>query len=132
MKKRTKIIIAVLLIAIIIAGAFLARYFIRVNNYQASVANITYQSVGAENVPDGVYIGEHDADFIYAKVEVTVKDEKITNIDILEHRNEKGAAAESIVDEIISKQSLNVDAVSGATNSSKVITKAIDNALNLE
>ena len=38
----------------------------------------------------GVYIGEYDVNFIYAKVEVTVQNGEITNINILEHRNERG------------------------------------------
>lgn len=37
--------------------------------------------------------------------------------------------AESIIDNIINNQSLNVDAVSGATFSSKGIVEAVENAL---
>ncbi|WP_313562885.1 FMN-binding protein [Ruminiclostridium cellobioparum] len=41
----------------------------------------------------------------------------------------RGAKAEAIVDKIISEQSVTVDVISGATNSSKVILKAVENAL---
>lgn len=68
-------------------------------------------------------------DFIYAKVEVTVQAGVITNIDILEHLNERGSRAEVVVDRIIEEQKIEVDAVSGATNSSTVIKKAVENAL---
>lgn len=78
---------------------------------------------------DGAYIGEYDAGYIYAKVQVTVKSEKIDHIDLLEHRNEHGKPAEKIISSITEKQSLQVDAVSGATNSSKVIKAAVQNAL---
>ena len=50
-------------------------------------------------------------------------------IRILEHKNERGQAAETIVDQIVSEQKIDVDAISGATNSSKVIKKAVENAL---
>ena len=36
---------------------------------------------------------------------------------------------EKLADDMVKQQSLNVDAVSGATNSSKVIRKAVENAL---
>ena len=68
-------------------------------------------------------------DFIYAKVEVTVQNGKITNINILEHRHERGKTAEVIADSIVDEQKIDVDAISGATNSSTVIKKAVENAL---
>ena len=67
--------------------------------------------------------------FIYAKVEVTVQNGEITDIIILEHRHEHGKAAETVINEIVDEQRIDVDAVSGATNSSIVIKKAVENAL---
>lgn len=78
---------------------------------------------------DGIYIGEYDVNFIYAKVEVTVQDGKITNIELLGHKNERGKPAEAILGKMIDAQRINVNAVSGATNSSTVIKKATENAL---
>ena len=49
---------------------------------------------------------------------------------LIEHKNERGAAAEEITDKVIAAQSLQVDTISGATSSSKVVLKAIENALN--
>lgn len=40
-----------------------------------------------------------------------------------------GKPAEAIVEDIVENQSIEVDAVSGATNSSRVIMKACENAL---
>ena len=81
------------------------------------------------DIPDGVYIGEYDVNVIYAKVEVTVENGEITNIIILEHRNERGKPAEAVINKIVEDQKIDVDAVSGATNSSTVIKKAVENAL---
>lgn len=66
---------------------------------------------------------------IYAKVEVTVSDGKMTDIAILEHRQERGKAAEAVISDMLAEQKIDVDAVSGATNSSTVIKKAVENAL---
>ncbi len=67
--------------------------------------------------------------YIYAKVEVEIKDSAIVSINLLEHRNERGKHAEDIIDDIISEQKLDVDTISGATNSSNVIKKAIEKAI---
>jgi len=104
-------------------------YFYSVISYQRNVSSIEITEIDVGKIPDGTYIGECDVKYIYAKVNVTVSNGKITSIDLLEHRNEKGAAAESIVNDVIENQKIDVDTISGATNSSKVIKKAIENAL---
>ena len=81
-------------------------------------------------MPDGDYSGECDVGYIYAKVDVSVSDGIIENIELIEHRNERGAAGEGVIDEILAKQSVEVDAISGATNSSRVIMKAVENAFS--
>ena len=53
----------------------------------------------------------------------------VSFIKIIEHENGSGSKAEKIVDDVISRQSLKVDAASGATVSSKCIIKAVENAL---
>ena len=57
-------------------------------------------------------------------------DGKISDIEIWEHRNERGGKAESIIEDILEEQRIDVDAVTGATNSSLVIEKACENALS--
>ena len=69
--------------------------------------------------------------YIYAKVEVEIRDNEIVSINILEHRNERGESAEKITDDMVAEQEINTDAVSGATNSSNVIKKAVENALRM-
>ena len=67
--------------------------------------------------------------FIYAKVEVDVSGGKIIDVRILDHRQERGKAAEAVANEIVDEQRIDVDTVSGATNSSIVIKKAVEVAL---
>ena len=104
-------------------------YLKSVADYKKAVKETTFEDIHISDIPDGVYVGEYDVDFIYAKVEVTVQNGEITNINILEHRHERGKTAEVIADSIVDEQKIDVDAISGATNSSTVIKKAVENAL---
>lgn len=105
-------------------------YFIDFNQYQQKIANIEVKEIDLSDVEDGVYEGDYDAGYIYAKVRVQIKAGKIASVTLLEHRNERGKPAEVIIDDVLRKQQIDVDAVSGATNSSKVIQKAIENAIS--
>ena len=100
-------------------------YLKSVADYRQAVRETTFEDINISDIPDGVYVGEYDVDFIYAKVEVTVQNGEITNINILEHRNERGKTAEVIADSIVDEQKINVNAISGATNSSTVIKKRL-------
>jgi len=81
---------------------------------------------------DGTYRGNYVLSGSPVKVtlDVTVKDNNITAIKIIKHFcSPIGKKAEKIIESVIKRQSLNVDAVSGATGSSKAILKAVENAL---
>ncbi len=71
----------------------------------------------------------HTALPISAKVRVVVKKQQLAEIEMERHFNGQGSLAETILDTVIEAQSINVDVVSGATYSSMVILKAIENAL---
>ena len=126
-KKKTVLFVIVFLL---IVGFVLGILYLKsVADYKQAVRETTFEDINISDIPDGVYVGEYDVDFIYAKVEVTVQNGEITNINILEHRNERGKTAEVIADSIVDEQKIDVDAISGATNSSTVIKKAVENAL---
>ena len=125
-KKIISVIILLLLLIGLICGAV---YLKKVADYKRAVVETTIGEIDIADVSDGIYIGEYDVNFIYAKVEVTVEDGEIVSINILEHRHERGKAAETVIEKIIEEQKIDVDAISGATNSSTVIKKAVENAL---
>jgi len=79
---------------------------------------------------NGTYQGECDNGLVFVRVEVEVRNHAIANVRILEHRNGRGEAANSIIDSVINKQSIEVDTIAGATSSSQTILKAIENALS--
>ncbi|EEG78659.1 FMN-binding protein [Dethiobacter alkaliphilus] len=85
--------------------------------------------VSLTELADGIYTGRQDTTGIKVEVSVDVSDGRITAIDILEHENGRGSDAEVIVDDVIAAQSLSVDSISGATLSSTVILKAVEEAL---
>ena len=132
MKLSRKRILSFTAIFFLIVLFFTVVYLKSVADYKRSVKETTFRNLDIINVPDGVYVGEYDVGFVYAKVEVTVQNGVITNIDILEHKNGRGSPAEVVVDRIVEEQKIEVDAVSGATNSSTVIKKAVENALTGE
>lgn len=126
MKKRSKVIIAVLGIVCVIAIGM----FISVSRSAKTAANnISVQVADAIGISDGVYDGHYEVSPVKVSVRVTVADEEIVDIVILEHETGLGGKAEAIVDDIIAQQSLDIDAISGATVSSKVILKATEDAL---
>ncbi len=125
-KKTVLFVIMFLLLVGFVLGIL---YLKSVADYRQAVRETTFEDINISDIPDGVYVGEYDVDFIYAKVEVTVQNGEITNINILEHRHERGKTAEVITDSIVDEQKIDVDAISGATNSSTVIKKAVENAL---
>ena len=125
-KKIISVIILLFLLIGLICGAV---YLKNVADYKRAIGETKFDEIDIADVSDGIYIGEYDVNFIYAKVEVTVEDGEIVSINILEHRHERGKAAEKVIEKIIEEQKIDVDAVSGATNSSTVIKKAVENAL---
>ncbi len=126
-KKKT--VLFVIMFLLLVGFVLGIRYLKSVADYRQAVRETTFEDINISDIPDGVYVGEYDVDFIYAKVEVTVQNGEIANINILEHRHERGKTAEVITDSIVDEQKIDVDAISGATNSSTVIKKAVENAL---
>lgn len=125
-----KIFVCLLIVIVTVTGIVGISYFSGIMNYKKQVSNIQVSSVDLDKIPDGTYIGKCSATMVEAEVKVEVKDHRIINIDLLKHKNGKGRPAEVIPDKVVKAQSLNVDMVTGATSSSKVILKAIENALN--
>ena len=83
-------------------------------------------SLNLMKVEDGQYKGEYDMGLVAATTLVEVKNGRIVEVCILEHRTGKGKKTESITRDVIARQSVQVDAVSGATISSKCILKSIE------
>ena len=91
--------------------------------------NIKLNGINLAEIKDGEYIGKCSTNFVKAKVKVIINHHKIVKVDILKHDNGRGEKAEKIINPVVRKQTTKVEVISGATGSSKVILKAIENAL---
>jgi uncharacterized protein with FMN-binding domain len=128
LKMKGKNIIIVVAAILLIGGVYGGKNLADLSTYRRQVAAIEIGTIALDKIPDGNYRGSFDTVWVGAVVDVTVKDHRIVTID-LQHRHDQGEAAEVIPDRVIAAQSLNVDMVSGATNSCMVILKAVENAL---
>jgi len=91
----------------------------------------TAPAFSLEGVADGTYAGTAPGFKADISLEVTVAGGKITAISVTEQQEtaDRWADAEKVIEEIIAKQTVQVDTVSGATVSSDAIIKAVQNAL---
>ncbi|MGI6463704.1 MAG: FMN-binding protein [Candidatus Scatomorpha sp.] len=119
--------IAVILVVLVVIG-FLGFKFVS-NKIISDAKALSFEEIDSGQLKDGEYLGNYEIFPVKVSVKTWVKNGEITQIDLLEHFNGKGAPAEKIVDDIIEKQSLQVDAVSGATVSSVAIKKAVEDSL---
>lgn len=128
MKKSKKpiIIVCIAFVLLLVIG------IIAVRNVVNRANSLLIQIPVLSKISDGKYIGEYSVPPVSVKVAVTVEHHQMTDVDILRHENGLGSPAERVIDDVIQNQSLDVDAISGATVSSKCILKAIENALNKE
>lgn len=87
-----------------------------------------------QNLTDGIYTGSADAFRGDVEVQVTVEKQKVTDISILSYCDTEEyffRAAPAVIEQMKAEQSLNVDAVSGATYSSNGVIHAVANALEI-
>ncbi|HOX30852.1 MAG TPA: FMN-binding protein [Spirochaetales bacterium] len=95
------------------------------------IKSISIAELDFSKVADGIYEAYADYGLDTARVAVRVEGGKVLDIEIKEHRHGPGEkrSGAPVARRVIEAQSLRVDAVSGATGSSKVMLKAIETAL---
>lgn len=129
-------ILAVLITAVLLSVAAVAGFHVTRNlidrRYQF-VQELEIHSIELNEIRDGRYIGR----FIYGNntyfSEVIIQSGKINeiliNVETSDRNRRYVEQAEALLDEVVETQSLEIDAVCGATRSSKSILKSIENAL---
>ena len=95
------------------------------------IAPLMGTPVVSEGLKDGVYEGEYRKGINKALVKVTIADGHIAEIELVKHTASwiGNKANEIIPQGIVEHQSTRIDAVSGATNSSRVIMNAVQIAI---
>ncbi len=122
-----KILAALGIVLVVAGGAFYWRY-----QRMAAYLSAEHDQLAARDLsatPDGVYGGRVGDFLVSAKVDVTVRDHRITDVRVVDQRAGKGHEAAEVPARIVAAQSPRVDAVSGATRSSYCIMIAADRAL---
>lgn len=130
MKKNTKIILSVFIVALVLIFITVKSIISKIESNLKGLLNVEIKEINLTQIEDGKYIGRYEVFPVAVEVEVAILDHKISKIKIIEHENGQGGSAEVIIDKVIEKQSLEVDVIAGATYSSKVILKAIEDALD--
>jgi len=93
-----------------------------------NIKDIAIASPDLNEISDGIFQGSSKVGPVRVTLDVHVKSNLITTIEIVKHFNGRGKEAEAIVPKIIEAQSLDIDVISGATASSKAILQAVENA----
>ena len=123
-KKVVLICVGVFIIAIITFG-------IAITDGLSEGMKVTLTGIDVSNIPDGSYSGSYEYKRWSNSVIVHVSDNRITGIEV--DKDVSGAAVtdafHEIVNRVIAVQNTTVDAVSGATVTSKAYLKAIEDAL---
>ena len=125
-KKAVLIVISALLVIRFLSGGI---YLKAISDYKSKVNALAFDEIDLTKVEDGVYEGQCDTGVVRARVQVTVRNHRLESIELLEHANGRGALAEAILDQMVRCQTTAVDVVSCATCSSRVIRKAVENAI---
>lgn len=128
MKKRYKVLIIIGSIIVVLVIAGVIAFSIIGKNLEA-LKTVEVRDADLSAVADGTYTGSYNAFPVTAEVSVIVKDHVIADIKLISHGHGPNHGADAITGEVVKAQSLDVDSVSGATMSSKVVLLAIEDAL---
>ena len=80
-------------------------------------------------VSNGTYVGVCQNKILFAVVQVEVYDHRIADAKVLWHKASYLPQANAVAASVVKSQSLDVDAISGATLTRATVLKAIENAL---
>ncbi len=127
MKKRVLIIILSIFIVFIVIAATGVLY---ISHGLKAGVKLAIAPVNPSSLTDGTYKGEYSAGRWSNTVAVTIEDGKITDIKIVKDVTiPQPGLADELFGRVIVAQNTTVDAVSGATVTSKAYLKSVENAL---
>ncbi len=126
--RRTAMIIRVFVL-LLVGGALAASFMVAAK--QRTYRQLEISHVEPAFIPDGVYLGAaSDGSFTY-EVEVTVRGKTIVNVTAVSNRTSPYARyAEGVFTRVMNNQSPAVDGITRATTTSKILLKAVENALS--
>lgn len=129
-KKILIVLVIVIITFVVVGGILVVRLNCMANDFKSELAKIT--TLDLSKINDGVYSGSYSNFVVSFNLDVTIKNHKITKITIKDKSCAKGYEAYGTIDRIIKAQSPKVDAVTGASSSSRCIMIAVDRALTVK
>lgn len=127
MKLLLKIVLSIFIIFILVSGSgvfFLSRGLESGNALEINAVNLS-------NLSDSVYSGAYKGGRWTNEVSVTVKDHRITDIEIVKDvLFPKPEVTAELVNKVLEKQKPDIGAISGSTVTCKAYLKSIENALS--
>lgn len=126
MRMYTKIILGIVILLVLAIGGA-GFYITRGLN---SGKDMSIKHIDTSQLKNGVYEGKYNGGRWSNEVSVVLEDGKITKINVVKSvLVEKPEVTKELINNVIEKQDTAVDAISGATVTSKAYLKAIENAL---
>lgn len=127
MKSILKILLSIIFIFILVCASGI--FYLSRGLKEGS--EIKVNGIRISDLKDGIYNGKYDAGRWSNQLSVTVKDHKITEINMVDDVTfVKPGVSDELFSKVIEIQNTKVDAVSQATVTSKAYLKSIENALN--
>lgn len=120
---------------VIVAGVGLAGAsgIAKLQKEHKEAKNLPLNSINFNRLKDGTYIGEYEGGMYQwrtNRIQVIVTGGKVSDIKVLEHKeNQSAEFLDKLFGRVINSQSLQVDAISGATLTSKAYLQGVENAL---
>ena len=112
------------IVIVVLCGLFFAVTF-----GMGDIQNKKVEDIDFSQVADGEYTGTMPVSRWTNTVKVTVKDKKIIAIEVVNDMRSGSDVKKTVFDTVIATQSLDVDAVSGASVTTKAYVLSIQDAL---
>lgn len=123
-------IVLIVVVILVIGGAIGWMYLTKEHN---EAKNLPLNAVNFNKLSDGTFTGSYEGGMYKWReneVRVTVSSGKVSEIELLKDKwNQKPEYVEELFNRVIEEQSLQVDAISGATLTSKAYLQSVENAL---
>lgn len=127
---RMKLFLKIVLTAVFILALVIGSGVFYITRGLDTGADLVIGGADLNTLGDSEYKGAYESGRFSNEVSVTVKDHKITGIELVKDVTfSKPEVYETLFNRVMEKQSIEVDTVSGATVTSKAYLKAIENAL---
>lgn len=122
-----KIIVGIIILVVLTIGG--AGFYITRGLDAGNDLSINH--VDTSQIKDGVYKGEYSGGRWSNEVDVTIETGKVAKINIIKTvLFEKPEVTSALLKNVIEKQGVDIDVISGSTVTSKAYLKAIENALS--